>query len=181
MPVTDADKRMKNKLLSILRQKADQVPVLFFDSYGFTLVEPLLEYMRSLKGFAAVGRADLEHIVLNDVQGLFEWDGGPLIRATYGFSPARTYRGKELPPPDVLYHGTHRKLLKQVAAVGLLPIASDVIQLAARPESIGRAGSTLLILPVHARAAYDCGVPFYRAGDLWYFSEAIPPAYMELP
>ncbi len=177
MPVVNADTRLKTKLLSILRQKADQLPALFFDTYGFTSLDRLVAYLRTLKGLGSVTAEDVTQVILKDQQGQFEWDG-PLVRATFGFSASRVYRGKEMPPPEKLYHGTHRRLLGQIMATGLIPIASDVIQLALDPSLIGEPGGTLQILTVDAREAHRAGIPFYRAGELWYFSDSIPPAYL---
>jgi len=177
MPVVNADTRLKTKLLSILRQKADQLPALFFDTYGFTSLDHLVTYLRTLKGLGSVTREDVIHVIMHDQQGQFEWDE-PLVRATFGFSASRVYRGKEMAPPEKLYHGTHRRLVDQIMARGLVPIASDVIQLAMDPSLIGEAGGTLQMLTVDAREAYRAGLRFYRAGELWYFSDSIPPDYL---
>lgn len=180
MPAPATDARLKNKLLSLLRQKADQLPALFFDSYGFTPLDRLVDYLRTLKGLAAVTREEIIQVILHDQQGQFEWEGS-LVRATFGFSPGRAYRGKEQVPPAKLFHGTHRRLLGQIGAVGIVPIASDVVQLAVDAESIGQPDITWRLLTIHAQAAYQTGIRFYRAGEQWYFCEAIPADFIELP
>lgn len=180
MPAASLDTRLKNKLLSVLRQKADQLPALFFDTYGFTPLPQLVSYLRTLKGLAAVTQEEVIQVILHDQQGQFEWDG-PLVRATFGFSPSRVHKGKELLPPERLYHGTHQKLLGQIAATGLIPIASDVIQLAVDPQTIGATGGVWQQLTIQAQAAKQAGISFYRAGEQWYFSEEIPARFIEFP
>lgn len=179
MLATFEETRLKKRLLSILRQKADNRP-LYFDAYGFTPVKPLIDYLRTLKDFPAVNREDLLQVVRNDTAGQFEWDGGSLLRATYGFSPNRSHRGEEQAPPDLLYYGTHRKLLPQIAVAGLIPIASDLVQLAVLPGAIGQMEDTLFLLTVQARRAYETGIPFYRSSQLYYYSEAIPARFLQI-
>lgn len=178
--------RLRKRLLSILRQNSEYVQ-LYYDTYGYTPVEPLLAYLRTLKGCAATTRSDLWQVVENDPGRLFDWDQGALIRTTHGFMPAKT-KGKlaEVAPPDVLYYGTHRKLVRQMMAGGLLPIASEYVQLTAAVEAIGMPHDTLSLIVVRAQEAYAAGVRFfqvcspYSLSDPFYFSEAVSPQYLEL-
>lgn len=171
--------RLRKRLLSILRQKADHL-LLYYDTYGFTPVNRLIEYLRTLKDFPTVRREDLAQVVEHDVLGEFEWDGGALIRATFGFSPSRAHRGTPMTPPEELYYGTHRKLLAQTEAAGLIPIASDVVQLATEPSNIGEAGDTLFLVKVKARAAAHSGVIFYQASERFFFCEELAPQFLQI-
>ncbi|MFS0915685.1 RNA 2'-phosphotransferase [Brevibacillus sp. 179-C 1.1 NHS] len=172
--------RLRKRLLSILRQNSEAFQ-LYYDTYGYTPIEPLIEYLHTLKGCAFVNRHDLRQVVEYDPERSIEWDGGELIRATYGFLPtvAKSRRTKMV-PPDVLYYGTHRRLLKQVLTGGLLPIASEYVQLAARPEHIGKPIGTLHLVTVNASAAYEAGICFYQVGDHYYLSDAIPASYLQV-
>ncbi|QRG65677.1 RNA 2'-phosphotransferase [Brevibacillus choshinensis] len=177
--------RLRKRLLSILRQNSEYVQ-LYYDTYGYTPVEPLLAYLRTLKGCETTTRSDLREVVESDQGHYFEWDQGALIRATHGFLPVKTKgRLAEVAPPDTLYYGTHRKLLRQVMAGGLLPIASEYVQLSHRVEAIGLPHDTLSLVAVRAEEAYRSGVRFYQTctpysrDDPYYFSDAISPAYLE--
>lgn len=178
MLATYEEVRLRKRLLSILRQNSEQL--LYFDTYGFTPVDRLLEYLRTLKGCQTVNRADLRQVVDNDPQRQLEWDGGALIRATYGFLPELTRPGEKRCPPEVLYYGTHRKLLGQLATGGLLPIASELVQLAIGADVIGTKGDTLSIIAVRAQEAYQSGIRFFQRSERYYFSDAIPPGFLEL-
>ncbi|MGG1661594.1 RNA 2'-phosphotransferase [Brevibacillus sp. NRS-1366] len=178
MASLDEEMRLRKRLLSILRQNNEHVQ-LYYDTYGYTPVEPMLAYLRTLKGCALVSRSDLWQVVENDPGRQIEWDGGALIRATYGFLPTKSKnRLTEMPPPEQLYYGTHRKLFRQVLASGLLPIASEFVQLAISPKEIGMPVDSLSLLIVKAQAAHEAGILFYRASDQFFLSKAISPAYL---
>lgn len=172
--------RLRKRLLSILRQNSEAFH-LYYDTYGYTPVEPLLEYLHKLKGCAYITRQDLHQVVEFDPERSIEWDGGSLIRVTYGFLPSiAKSRLMEIVPPDVLYYGTHRKLLKQVLTGGLLPIASEYVQLADRPEHIGEQTDTLRLVTVNAKEAHEAGICFYRVGEHYCLSDAVPSSYLQL-
>ncbi|WP_432774350.1 RNA 2'-phosphotransferase [Brevibacillus gelatini] len=170
--------QLRKRLLSILRQKNEHVQ-LYFDTYGFTPTGPLLACLRSIKGWANLRRADLWQVVENDPERQIEWDGGELIRATYGFAPSqRATRLTEAEPPERLYYGTHAKLVQQALAGGLLPIASELVQLASRAEDIGMPEDTLCLLTVQAARARAAGIRFFQGSGAFWFSEAIPAAFV---
>ncbi|MGG4453483.1 RNA 2'-phosphotransferase [Brevibacillus porteri] len=172
--------RLRKRLLSILRQKSEAFQ-LYYDTYGYTPIEPLLDYLHTLKGCSYIARQDLHQVVEFDPERSIEWDGGALIRATYGFLPTIA-KSKliEIVPPDVLYYGTHRKLLKQVLTGGLLPIASEYVQLAEKPEHIGEPTDTLSLVAVNAKEAHEAGSCFYRVGERYCLSNAVPASYLQL-
>lgn len=177
--------RLRKRLLSILRQNSEYVQ-LYYDTYGYTPVEQLLAYLRTLKGCGTTTRSDLREVVESDQGQVFEWDQGALIRVKHGFMPAgKKGRLEEVAPPDILYYGTHRKLVRQVMAGGLFPIASEFVQLAQRVEEIGLPHDTLALVVVRASDAYQAGVRFYQAcspsalENSFFFSDAISPSYLE--
>ncbi|MFD2371143.1 RNA 2'-phosphotransferase [Brevibacillus sp. GCM10020057] len=185
MLASHEEARLRKRLLSVLRQNSEYVR-LYYDTYGYTPVEPLLAYIRTLKGGEFVTRAHLWQVVEHDPGRLFEWDGGELIRATHGFSPTIAKgRLAEEEPPELLYYGTHRKLVGQALTAGLLPIASEYVQLAASPTAIGEPLDTLSLLVVKAGQAHAAGVRFYRLCTSevlpcpYYFAEAIAPAFLQ--
>ncbi|WP_139489861.1 RNA 2'-phosphotransferase [Brevibacillus dissolubilis] len=179
MVVHYVEERLRNRLLSILRQNSGNI-FLYFDTYGFTSVEKLLPYIRTLKGVEGADLDALRQVVEHDPKKQFEWDGGALIRTTYGFSPGRDHKGRAETPPDTLYYGTHRKLLQQIRGIGLIPIASDMVQLAVNPEDIGSVGDGLIIIPVNAKEAHRDGIRFNRIGERYYFVAELPAKYLEV-
>lgn len=173
------EERLRKRLLSILRQNGELLQ-LYYDTYGFTPIDRLLDYIRTLKGFGYVNRHAVLQVVENDPKRQIEWDGGALVRATYGFLPTKNQsRWVQITPPDVLYYGTHSKLVGQVMASGLLPIASDFVQAAFRPDAIGAPGNSLQLLAVKARAASEAGVRFFQVNEWYCLSDVIPPGYLE--
>ncbi|TKI54767.1 RNA 2'-phosphotransferase [Brevibacillus antibioticus] len=172
--------RLRKRLLSILRQNSEAFQ-LYYDTYGYTPIEPLLDYLRTLKGCSYITREDLHQVVEFDPERSIEWEKGELIRVTYGFLPTiAKSRLIEIVPPDVFYYGTHRKLLKQVLTGGLLPIASEYVQLADRPEHIGEPTDILRLVTVKAKEAHEAGICFYRVGERYCLSDAIPPRYLQV-
>ena len=172
--------QLRKRLLGILRQKNEHVQ-LYFDTYGFTPTGPLLAYLRSIKGWENIRRSDLWQVVENDPQRQIDWDGGVLIRATYGFasSPIQAAgRLAEVEPPARLYYGTHEKLVRQVLTGGLLPIASDFVQLALTIEEIGMPEDTLSVLTVQAAEARATGIRFFKGSGAFLYSDAIPAAFV---
>lgn len=176
----DYEERLRKRLLSVLRQNGEEL-TLYYDTYGYTPIQPLLTYLRGLKGCGSVTREEIRQVVDADPQQRIEWDGGELIRATYGFMPGPKKVGEEVEPPERLYYGTHRRLLGQVLEGGLLPIASDTVQLAATPQAIGEEAGTLAICEVKARDAWQRGIRFFQGAWPYYYAEAIPAVYVSEP
>jgi len=174
----EREEKLRSRLLRVLRQKADFL-ALYFDTYGYTPMERLHEYIRQCKGFGNVTLDDIEQAIKGDTRKQFEWDGGPLVRATYGFQTSRTFRGREQVPPAILYYATHPKLVPQIKALGLIPIASDVIQLAVDKGEFGTPHAQIAIIPVEAREAYDEGVRFFRANERHFFCELLPVRFLQ--
>ena len=77
MTAHEEEMQLRKRLLSILRQNNEHVQ-LYFDTYGYTPVEPMLAYLRTLKGCSLVSRSDLWEFVANDPGKQIEWDGGAL-------------------------------------------------------------------------------------------------------
>ncbi|MGN7469952.1 RNA 2'-phosphotransferase [Brevibacillus sp. SAFN-007a] len=178
MLAQQAEITLRKRLLSILRQKNEHVQ-LYFDTYGFTPTGPLLASLRAITGWANLSRSDLWQVVEKDPERQIEWDGGEWIRATYGFAPTRTAaRLTEAEPPERLYYGTHAKLVSQALSEGLLPIASELVQLAGKVEDIGLPEDTLALLTVQAARARDAGVRFFKGSGAFWFSEAIPAVFV---
>ncbi|GED52904.1 MULTISPECIES: RNA 2'-phosphotransferase [Brevibacillus] len=171
------EQRLRKRLLSALRQNGEQ-PLLYFDTYGYTPVNALLAYIRTLKGCSGVTLNDIRQVVDHDPEHRIDWDGGALIRATYGFLPGPKKWGEEVEPPPQLFYGTHRKLIPQIAEGGLLPIANEHVQLAASPADIGEEQGTLVLLAVSAHDAWQQKIRFYQGSERYFFAEAIPAAYL---
>lgn len=177
MIATFQETRLRTRLLSILRQKAEQRP-LFFDVFGNTRIDQLISYMRTLKDFPRVTIDEVEQVIINDPRKQIEWDGGSLLRATYGFSPSRNIVRTPRTPPDELYYATHKKLASQVRTVGLLPIASDLVQLTSDQTFFQPEKADIALFTIRAKACMKAGIPFYRSNEIFYFADSIPVEFI---
>lgn len=177
MIATFQENRLRTRLLSILRQKAEQRP-LFFDVFGYTRMDRLISYLRSLKDFPNTTIQDVQQVIVNDPRKQIEWDGGSLIRATFGFSPSRSIVRTPRTPPDQLYYSTHQKLASQVKTVGLLPIASDLVQLTSDLTIFSPIPAGTAIFVIQARECMRSGMTFYRSDEVFYYADSVPVTFI---
>ena len=173
--------RRLSKLLSlILRHRPDLVGIRL-DEFGFSDVNvgELAKRISRLRGFEWVTARDIERVVTRDPRGRFEIRGGR-IRATYGHSVPVLPPGDPLEnPPPVMYHGTTRRALGRILREGIRPMRRRFVHLSATPEAaaeVGRRhGRDVVVLVVDARGLVQRGIRVWRASDLIYLTEWVPP------
>ena len=136
------------------------------DVEGFAGLDDLVVGIRfSHYDWATLDRHQVEAAVRGTDHGRFEIRDG-LVRARYGHSVTLGSPGELQTPPDVLLHGTSADALATVLATGLRPMNRAFVHLTSNPDYaaqvVGAKGGGVVVR-VHAKAAADHGVEFFRA------------------
>jgi putative RNA 2'-phosphotransferase len=110
---------------------------------------------------------------------------GDHIRVLYGHSlSTRIVRESATPPPQ-LFHGTAPAAIPAIRREGLQPMRRQYVHLSPDTETASKVArrrtSTPIIIIVHANAAQEEGIQFYRASAQIWLSEHVPPEFLGLP
>ncbi len=112
---------------------------------------------------------------------------GHRIRALYGHNRRLGIinYGPAVKPPEVLYHGTSPRALKNIREQGLLPQKRQMVHLALSPERALQVGkrhaAQPVLLRIRAQDAFAHGIPFYHPEEQHYLAPHIPPQFIEFP
>ncbi|SYX82761.1 RNA 2'-phosphotransferase [Paenibacillus alvei] len=104
------------------------------------------------------------------------------IRAMYGHSIPHKIKKSAAHPPDLLYHGTSRRIVDQIRREGLRPMARQYVHLSADQETamvVGRRkdNSPVMLVIDAARAAHE-GTLFYHGNHTIWLADSIAPQYI---
>lgn len=164
----------------ILRHKPVQFG-LTLDAEGYTPLNELLEAIVS-GGHADVTLEDIVDVVEHNEPDkkrftIVEND----IRANYGHSIEGKIEHKPVPPPPILFHGTHDGAVSSILSTGLKPMGRQYVHLTTNMELAKRVGCRRgkpVIIKVNSAAAYNHGVKFYRANDAFWLVDDLPASYL---
>jgi putative RNA 2'-phosphotransferase len=181
MPRVPVDKGERlSKYLSYLLRHNPQLIGLKMDEYGFVSLNELLLTLRRDRTWSWVTGLDIEELHRSSDKRRFEIVGGR-IRALCGHTLPSKVPHEEVVPPQILFHGTARKNLQSILKDGLSPMRRQYVHLSTskqEAENVGRRRDECpAIVRVRALDAYNGGVKFYRAGQV-FLSNSIPPAYL---
>ncbi len=105
------------------------------------------------------------------------------LRANQGHSIAVDVELKEALPPDVLWHGTGEKYLKNILAQGLLPQSRLYVHLSADPttaKTVGSRHGRPVILWVDTIRMCRDGYVFYHSANGVWLTKVVPAAYLTM-
>lgn len=170
-----------SKFMSLMLRHKPTEFGLTLDAEGFTPLNELLEAITS-SGHGDVTLDDIINVVEHNEPEkkrftIVEND----IRANYGHSIEGKIEHKPVPPPAVLYHGTHDGAVTSILSGGLKPMGRQYVHLTTNLELAKRVGCRRgkpVIIKVNAASAYNHGVKFYRANDAFWLVDDLPPAYL---
>jgi len=173
-----------SKLLSyILRHRPDEYG-LVLDAEGYVPLKELIQALHEEEGWSFVRVDHLQEIALTSDRVRFEMEGGR-IRATYGHSLPIKIEYERAEPPNTLFHGTRRRAYPVILEQGLRPMGRQYVHLATTRELALRIGKRRdpepVLLEVHALRAHEEGIPFYRANELIFLVDSLPPQYLSGP
>ena len=121
---------------------------------------------------------DLEHMISQSKKKRHELEG-EYIRAIYGHSVDGKFRKDDQKPPEILYHGTSRKIAPVILKDGIKSMDRQYVHLSQVVKEAIRVGKRKdgepVILKIDAEKAFHKGITFYQGNDRIWLSDYIPP------
>jgi putative RNA 2'-phosphotransferase len=172
-----------SKFLSLVLRHKPETIGLRLDEAGWVNVADLLAALDAHG--RPVTRAELEATVADNDKKRFAFDeDGTRLRASQGHSVEVELDYAPAVPPAVLYHGTVEKFLPSIRQQGLLKGRRHHVHLSAdvaTAQKVGARRGRPVILSVKAAAMQTDGHVFYLSANGVWLTDAVPPAYLELP
>lgn len=101
------------------------------DEYGFVDLQDFLNAMNRMHHFQPkLTEMKIREIIHSSDKKRFEIKNGKIC-ALYGHSLPGIIKRREAVPPDILYHGTACRFLKNIEKEGLLPMGRQYVHLSA--------------------------------------------------
>lgn len=168
-------KKLSKFLSLILRHKPETINIKL-NKNGWANVPEILRGMK-------IDFATLEKVVAeNDKQRFSFNEDKTKIRANQGHSVKVDVELVEKIPPEILYHGTIEKNLKNISAQGLLKMNRLYVHLSADIETAKKVAArrigNAVIFKVAARQMYDDGFKFFQSANGVWLVETVPPQYL---
>ena len=174
--------QLSKKMAYALRHKPEQCG-LKLDKEGFTSVNGVLEYLRSIKRFCDVTIQDIKDTMSNIEKKRFELKDDK-IRAYYGHSCLQKIEKAAITPPEILYHGTSREAAEKILKEGITPQNRQFVHMSTDIETATKVGlrhdKEPVILVVDTQRADKDGLKFYLGNETTWLSDVIPPEYISI-
>jgi putative RNA 2'-phosphotransferase len=169
-----------SKLLSrILRHTPHEIG-LTLDAQGWVLVDDLLKALR--RAGRPMTRAELIAVIaLDDKQRFTLSADGRRLRAAQGHSILVDLQLAPAVPPEVLYHGTSRRSLDAIFAMGLRPGRRRQVHLSPERETaqqVGQRHGKPVVLRVAAAHMHREGHTFQRSENGVWLTDQVPAVYL---
>jgi putative RNA 2'-phosphotransferase len=169
-----------SKLLSLaLRHQPDSLGITL-DAQGWTPVDILLSKLK--KAGHPLTRDELQTLVdTNDKKRFTLSEDGRTIRAAQGHSVDVSLGLEPSTPPDVLFHGTATANLDSIFEKGLLAGGRQQVHLSTDRDTAVKVGTRHgrpVVLTVNAAKMHADGVPFFKADNGVWLTDAVLPAYL---
>lgn len=179
--MVDRKERLSRYLSYLLRHNPSSLE-LTLDRNGFVKLDDLISVVQIQEGWGWITRDEILSVLRLSEKKRFEIVGNQ-IRALYGHTLSRKLQYEPVVPPDILYHGTSRKLVQSILSRGILPMRRQYVHLSssvAEAYTVGlRKDGRPVILRILAAEAHKSGVRFFQAGSV-FLSEPIPPKFIQL-
>ncbi|MFF2879022.1 RNA 2'-phosphotransferase [Gottfriedia sp. NPDC057991] len=146
---------------------------------GTCTIRELVDAINSQINWGGVTVENITQVVKNCSKQRYTINDGR-IKANYGHSKTKiTYQPKK--PPEILYHGTNKKVEELILNEGIKPMGRNYVHLSEGVEFATLAGKRrgeLVILKIDAKNAYENGVKFFYADNEVWLSDYISPKYI---
>lgn len=153
------------------------------DEKGWVSVKQLIDALHKDEQWKNVSENDLAIMIEKSEKKRHEIFNGK-IKAHYGHSIPMRIVKEETMPPEVLFHGTSRRVLKSIKEKGLLPKERQYVHLSQDVETAYRVGIRNdikpCILKIDANQAWKDGIRFYYANEKVWLADYIPSQYLSL-
>lgn len=134
------------------------------------------------EGGRPLSRAELDEVVNRCPKQRFAFSSdGRWIRANQGHTADVNLGHEPAEPPDVLYHGTARRLLPSIRQRGLLRMQRHHVHLSAdevTAAAVGARRGPAVILRIDARAMRAAGYTFYCAPNGVWLTHEVPSTFI---
>ena len=145
-------------------------------------IDGLLDQIRKNDRWRWVTKQYIIEVVERSEKKRFEVVGNRM-RALYGHTFETEIHYRPVTPPEYLFHGTARRNVEKIEQEGLLSMKRQYVHLSVTPEDACKVGlrrdKSPVIFKVSALKAYNQGIKFYRAGDL-FLAKRIPRKYLTI-
>ena len=129
-------------------------------------------------------REMIEEVVEKSNKKRFEIsDDDKMIRASYGHSIPVDLDLNPQQPPELLYHGTAKRILDSIKDKGLIGKGRNFVHLSIDKKSaftVGNRHGKPVILTIYAGKMYNDGFRFYCTGKNIWLVEKVPWKYIDL-
>lgn len=154
------------------------------DASGWVGLPELIGMLRTKRPeWSDLSQADLEHMIRDSSKERHEIHDGR-IRALYGHSIPRRLVRSQLPPPEILYHGTSGESVESIKASGLQPMRRQHVHLSVDAKTAAAVGSRKasvpVVLRVRAAEAHLSGVLFYAGNDETWLAGGVPWKFIDI-
>jgi putative RNA 2'-phosphotransferase len=171
-----------SRFLSYVLRHAPDTIGLELDAQGWAFVDDLLA--KSAAAGRTIDRAMLLTVVETSDKKRFTLSAdGRRIRAAQGHSIAVDLGLEPATPPAVLFHGTADRNVESIRAEGLKPGERRKVHLSldeATARAVGRRHGRPVVLRVDAARMHADGLPFWRADNGVWLTDAVSPPYLIL-
>jgi len=119
----------------------------------------------------------------NDKQRFAFSPDGAMIRANQGHSVGVNLGLKPVPPPVVLYHGTHVGAVQAILKSGIKKQSRHDVHLSATREtatSVGQRHGKPVVLTIDCKRMYNDGHQFRLSANAVWLTEEVPPQYISV-
>lgn len=175
--------RLSKTMSYLLRHRPDEAN-LALDEEGMVLLTEFLEAINQ-RGFGWVTEEDVRRVVESSDKQRFRIEG-ERIGARYGHNRriAAVDPGDPVEPPEILYHGTPRRVVAAILKQGLQPQGRQFVHLSTTPDTAQMVGERRdeqpAMLLIRAREAHAAGVAFYAPTPDTWLAPSVPPDYIQL-
>ena len=171
-----------SKFLSYVLRHAPESIALELDAQGWASVDDLLR--QAGKAGKIFSREELQDVVdTNDKKRFAFSTDGARIRASQGHSVSVDLGLVTTAPPLLLYHGTATRFLDSILREGLKPGSRQKVHLSADVETaiaVGKRHGKPVVLRVASGEMHRQGVPFWRADNGVWLTDAVPSSHLEV-
>lgn len=173
-------KKISKFLSLVLRHKPETIG-LEMDKNGWVSVKELLKKTKSK--FPELNMGLLEEVVsTNDKQRFSFNENKTKIRANQGHSIDVDLKYTEQEPPEILFHGTVDKFLKNIKNEGLQKMSRHHVHLSADEETATKVGSRRgkpVILVIESGKMHSDGIKFYKSENEVWLTDMVEPKYIK--
>lgn len=172
--------RTSRYLSLILRHKPEAAGITL-DEHGWAEVPALIAGVSRTRPLTV---ELLEEIVRTDEKQRYAFNADKTkIRANQGHSVPVDVELEELPPPELLWHGTGEKYRESILREGLIPKNRLYVHLSsdeAAAVKVGARHGRPVLFRVRAGEMSRDGFAFWRSANLVWLTKRVPPAYLDL-